>query len=192
MMLSLKQTGARYGVSRVRRGKSCLLRGAALAALTLLSAGAFAQAAPKEVALTAGSCPVVSDGDIVTFDWNPAFTMQSDVRGLAELALGFARDLPAERGRGITPPLRLEAQLRTYSRAAEGSAITGESNGSYHIRFYVHSLQLPAGTYDLVRASAVAKVDATEPGERPQMTNSPLQSHFCLTLTAAPPRRSGL
>ncbi|HEY4358053.1 MAG TPA: hypothetical protein VGN16_20060, partial [Acidobacteriaceae bacterium] len=131
----------------------------------------------------------VTEGDTVTFDWNPVFTPSADVKGLAEFGLGFARAVPEDHMRGISAPLKLEAHARVHSEIAEGSAITGESNGFYHIRFRIHSQQLPAGTYELVEAAATAMVDGTAEGARPQMTNSPLQSHFCLVVTAAPARR---
>ena len=63
------------------------------ACLCVLSIGRIAAQtnSPKSVALTADSCAHVSDGDIISLDWNPVFDPASAVTGVHHFVMSFAR-----------------------------------------------------------------------------------------------------
>ncbi len=169
----------------------------ALVALVFLASGqpsprAIAQTAgPRVVSLTAGTCPVIADGDIVTLEWNPGF--EHEVTGLQRFELAFAK--PGEKDRVLRQGarLRLVAAPRTHGElpGTVDSEIEPSANGFFLLRFHVQLSALESGEYVLVDAHADARTNPDSQGEVVTMTNSPLRSSFCLTVVARPGRRRG-
>lgn len=170
----------------------CLLLAMASAATTLPARAQGRETAPAQpgtpttVALTAGACPTVKTGDKVTLDWAPAFSDPASVTGISDFELGFARADGVKPGPRQSPLVVLTARRRPHG---DNTAITGPSNGFYQITFTVENRGGDPGTYDLVRASAQPTVRDGFTGDTPQMTNSPLQSNFCLELAPSRGRR---
>jgi len=139
--------------------------------------------AARLVPLTAGTCAQVTDGDVLTLEWNPGFEMPSVVSGLRDFSLSFARneELATLGRRG--PSLHLEAAPPSIRGAALDQAITPIGNGFFQIHFQVRTEGLSSGTYNLVAAQAMPSVTAEYQGEAPRMLNSPTRYPFCLVVT---------
>ena len=162
---------------------------------TALSAQAPSQAVPASkgvVPLTAGTCANVTDGQIVTMEWNPAFERPAQVTGMRRFELAFA-PVQARPLRGEPLLLRLTAAPRMHGElpGQPDSEIQPGANGSFLLRFRVHVGSHEAGQYQLYRAEAQAAVEPGYQGDAPQMTNDPLRFPFCLNVIAPPARRRG-
>jgi hypothetical protein len=143
---------------------------------------AAAPGAPREVALTPGTCAQVTEGDILTLDWNPAFDHSDSVSGLASFHLGFGRP-----GETISTRHRPSLVLETIHRGeavSSGPGITALPNGYFHLRFLVHLGDVESGTYSLIGAEAIPLVAPDDHAEMPSMTNTPLRLPFCLNVQA--------
>ncbi|MDE1156507.1 MAG: hypothetical protein PW735_12370 [Acidobacteriaceae bacterium] len=166
-----------------------LLIGLLASTMTAQTAGAQRQrgTAGKAVALTTASCPIVADGDLVTFSWNPVFEHASSVTGVQSFELQFAR----EQDKAITSrtgaPLILLAAPRVHGEvpSARNKEIEPGTNGVYDLRFHLHLHELAAGEYRLVKATAMAKTDGTFSPDEATMTNSPMQLPYCLTIAGS-------
>jgi hypothetical protein len=130
-----------------------------------------------EKALTAGVCADVTDGDILTFEWNPAFDNTSAVSGLREFALRFANASDFGVARRTQTGLLLSAVNR---REGDLHPFKTLPNGFFQVTFHVHLKQGEAGEYHLVESWATANVEPEYKGKLPAMTNSPTNSPFCL------------
>lgn len=158
---------------------ACLLAGGA-------GARGRAQApAPKAVVLTPDSCARVTEGDDLSFQWNPAFDPGGTAVGLSEFELVFAphaEATPGQRSRGFN----LIFTARAADRDPDSPTMVIQGlNGSFQMRFHFSQKGVPPGTYDLVEAVATPMVDPTYQGSSPQMTNSPLRSPYCLEVVSA-------
>jgi hypothetical protein len=157
-----------------------------ISALAALSLGvcpvraAVAQAT-QPVALLPGACPTVTDGDIVTLDWNPGFENSFAVAALSGFSLNFVqtgRSLSRDGSGGLF------LRASTARGAAVPDAIVPMGNGFYRIRMRIDVKSDDAGVYHLARATAEPIAVPGYTGKAPEMTNNPANSSFCLTLTA--------
>jgi hypothetical protein len=143
---------------------------------------AAAPGAATEVRLTPDTCAQVSEGDILTLNWDPAFDNPDPVSGLASFHLGFGR--PDE---SFSPRRRPSLVLGTVHRGETVSSepgITALPNGYFHLRFLVRLGNIESGTYSLIGAEAIPVVDPAYHGETPSMTNTPVRLPFCLNVQA--------
>jgi hypothetical protein len=143
---------------------------------------------PREVALTPGNCAQVTEGDILTLDWNPAFENPASVSGIADFHLAFGSPGESSSSRR-RPSLVLETVHRGETVSSE-PGIQPIPNGYFHLRFLVHLANVETGTYHLIDAQAVPILDPDFHGETPRMTNTPLNFPFCLNVIADARRRS--
>jgi len=140
----------------------------------------------KIVRLTPGTCAQVSDGDVLTLEWNPSFNQPSTISGLRDFSLSFARDEELATSNHRAPSLNLEAAPPTLRGAAADQVIAPIGNGFFQIRFHVSTRGLTSGTYRLVAAMALPTLAPDYQGEPPHMLNTPLSSSFCLEVTGSP------
>lgn len=139
----------------------------------------------KTVPLTPGNCAQIADGDSVTLEWNPAFDNPAAVTGLWDMVLTFSRR--GEEGgsrRGYAGIV-----LRAHPHISPDldpfpDAVVAAPNGFYRIHFRVVTRDLKPGEYQLIDARADAQTPPGYDGKKPEMTNSPLGSAFCLTVAA--------
>jgi hypothetical protein len=155
-----------------------------LGVLVLLSASAQAPRAQitkapsgqnvRTVPLVSDACPEVHRGDLLALDWNPGFAPGGPVAGLRSFRLVFAPVVDDS----VNPKVRV-----SFSAGGKGGspAATSVTNGYYHIEVPV--TQVPEGVYRLVDAAAAPEVFPGLDGEAiPQMTVSPVQDRFCITV----------
>jgi hypothetical protein len=136
---------------------------------------------PEVVPLQSDTCPVVYGGDKISFDWNPDFDPEWAVTGINLAKLQFAR--LDEDG------VRLQATRSSYTLGGRTSPaiVTALANGFYHVELTVQSGRATKpGVYRLVKARMNARVEEDYNGPKPQMTRSPVESRFCITLQRAP------
>jgi hypothetical protein len=135
---------------------------------------------PKVVPLQSDTCPVVYGGDKIAFDWNPVFDPEWAVTGINLARLQFAR-LEED---GVH--LQAARSLYTLGGRSSQTTVTALANGFYHVELTVHSGRATrAGVYRLVKASMNARVEEDYNGPAPQMTRSPVENRFCITLQRA-------
>ncbi len=152
----------------------------ALPAVTAQTLGDKPAIQPNVVPLQSDTCPVVYGGDKIAFDWNPVFDPEWAVTGINWARLQFAR--LDEDG------VHLQAARRLYTLGGRSSraTVTALANGFYHIELTVHSGRATKpGVYRLVKARMNAGVEGDYNGPAPQMTRSPVESRFCITLQRA-------
>jgi hypothetical protein len=134
---------------------------------------------PKVVALESDNCPVVYGGDKITFDWNPVFDPEWAVTGINMARLQFAR-LDDD---GVH--LQAARSLYTLGGRSSRAMVTALANGFYHVELTVRSGRATKpGVYRLVKARMNPRVEEDYNGPVPQMTRSPVESRFCITLRA--------
>jgi len=168
-------------LKRIRRAPAVLL--SLLLALPAASAQTPAEkpaTQPEVVPLESDTCPVVYGGDKIAFDWSPVFDPEWAVTGIKLARLQFARlgddgvQLQATRG------------LYTVGGRASPAMVTAIANGFYHVELTIASGRKPKpGVYRLVNARMSARVEEDYNGPTPQMTRSPVESRFCITLERA-------
>jgi hypothetical protein len=152
----------------------------ALPAVPAQARGDKPTAQPEVVPLQSDACPVVYGGDKIAFDWNPVFDPEWAVTGIDFARLQFAR--LDEDG------VQLQAARRLYTLGGRTSQaiVTTLPNGFYHVELTVQSGRATKpGVYRLVRARMNARVEEDYNGPAPQMTRSPVESRFCITLERA-------
>ena len=159
-----------------------------LAGLTLLAATSVCAQAPKStesrtIPLASDSCPAVQIGDKISLDWNPNFDPSWPVIDLKGFGLSFA----AVADDGVN--LR-QTSLILDSRST-ASDIFPLGNGFFHIAISVRPRStttrvIRPGTYRLVKARAIASLDPSYTGGPPQMTNSPVEARYCITVLGPP------
>ena len=172
---SLFRVMPRAGIRRAPAALLLLLL--ALSAVPAQSLGDRPATQPEVVPLQSDTCPVVHGGDKITFDWNPAFDPEWAVTGINLAKLQFARldedgvQLQAERG------------LYTLGGRSSRAIVTALGNGFYHVELTIQSSRATKpGVYRLVKARMNARVEEDYTGPTPQMTHSPVESRFCITL----------
>lgn len=158
--------------ARILFGCLCLL------VPTALSAQASKPVPGKMVPLVADSCPVAHGLDWLTLDWNPGFGDGGIVTGLKTFTLTFS---PLGGG---------SSNLNIHRKFILGRTLPSKStpisNGYFHIAVQVPR-RLPPGTYRLVGANAIPLLPAGERHLKFRMTNSPVDSGFCITITSPTP-----
>ena len=136
------------------------------------------------VSLTSDSCAQVAEGDVITFDWNPAFEHSGRVTGLQGLTLVFAQrgeEEQAMQGRG---GIVLSARKTAERAMPRDSANAPLVNGYYRSTFRPNLHGVEPGEYHLVSAHADARVNAGDNDTRPELGNSPLRLPFCLNVVS--------
>jgi len=136
----------------------------------------------KTVPLVSDLCPAVGPGDRVTLDWNPGFDRTWAVTGLRHFTLRFAA--LDQYGLHLLPGHSLAVTTLHVPHGA-----TAIYNGYYHLEMAVPPNAHP-GTYRLTRADAVARTVPEYAGLPLQMTNSPADRRFCITVLRSPPAPS--
>ncbi|MDE1160664.1 MAG: hypothetical protein PW792_01825 [Acidobacteriaceae bacterium] len=140
------------------------------------------------VTLTPGVCTTVSDGDVLTLDWNPQFEHSGAVTGIRRFELGFARPEDAEQVRRLGAPIELIAEPRAHGELPEqaGKEVESGENGSYHLHFHVALHGAAAGEYQLIAAKAYpivpGEADAEKASQAYAMSHSPTALPFCLNV----------
>ena len=131
----------------------------------------------QPVPLVSGACPVVRQGGVISFDWNPGFDPSWGVTGMRAFRLVF-QHLGAD-GVPLNPASRLLLD------SGPGGRMTAIGNGYFHIEARLPLFTHP-GTYHLVSAHSSARLVADYKGEVPKMTVSPAGEFFCITVGALP------
>ena len=164
-----------------------------MSGIALGQARAAADAVVKTVPLTPGTCATVSNGDTITLDWNPGFEHPGVVTGMRHFELAFARSQDKERAARVGAPLHLVASPRIHGElpGQPSPEIEPAANGMFHIRFHPDLRNVEPGEYNLIAAQAIASTAEDMQGNEPAMTNSPLNSPFCLDVIASPDGRRG-
>jgi hypothetical protein len=159
------------------------------ASLLLLSILVVSQApvlygqSPSIVSLTPDTCPVVRDGDIVTFAFNPRFDVPSAVTGLRNLELKFSHEgrpdpanVPEAEFTLRTVPLRGEYE-------APGASMVVGSGSSTQFRFRTNLRSTARGRFYLVAITGAPFLARGYEGETPKIVNAPLRERLCLQVT---------
>jgi hypothetical protein len=147
-----------------------LLSGVALLGLAAASCQAQATAVP----LVSDACPNVSVGQSISLDWNPVFDPSWPVTGLRGFDLTFSP--VAEDGVGLR---RMGLRLGAHHTAANISPL---GNGFFHIEVKLTGSRIPLGKYRLVSAHAAPELDSDFKGQLPEMTRSPVEERYCITV----------
>ncbi|SNT41627.1 hypothetical protein SAMN05421770_11249 [Granulicella rosea] len=161
-----------------------------LLAAHLLAPALQAQANPRPaVELTQNGCAQVGEGDTISFDWNPGFDHAGGVTGMRRVFLLFAprgEEAQAEPGRGgILLSATRSAERTGLHGSLHGSTIAAQPNGFYRVTFRPSLHGAEPGEYRLVDARVDARVDTRYRGARPEMTNNPVRSAYCLRILPA-------
>jgi hypothetical protein len=135
----------------------------------------------SSVPLISGTCPAVSQGGTIAFDWNPGFAPSWGVTGMRSFRLIFQG--LREDGVNLNPASRLLLDSGPRGR------MTAVGNGYFHIEARLPSSTHP-GTYHLVGAHSSPDLLPDHQGEAPKMTGSPASESFCVTVVPAPPHSS--
>ena len=177
--LNRSQFRVRPGAGFRRAPAALLLLLLALPAVPAQTPGDKPATQPKVVPLQSDTCPVVYGGDKIAFDWNPVFDPEWAVTGINLARLQFAR-MDED---GVHQTAR---SLYTLGGRSSRAIVTTLGNGFYHVELTVQSGRaIKPGVYRLVKASMNARVEEDYNGPAPQMTRSPVESRFCITLQRA-------
>ena len=158
----------------------------AVFAAHLLAPSVRAQATLRPaVELTQNGCAQVSEGDTISFDWNPGWDHAGGVTGLRRVFLLFAQRGEEEQAQPRRGGILLAATRSAERTGLHGSSIAAQPNGFYRVTFrpFLHGAE--PGEYRLVDARGDARVDARYQGARPEMTNNPVRSSYCLQILPA-------
>jgi len=144
---------------------------------------ALSQAQPpaqsRTVPLVSDTCPEVHPGDKISLDSNPLFDPIWPVTGLRGFGLTFAK--LADDGVHLT-----RNELLMGGRHS-GVSIAALGNGYFHIEMTVPPKRfIKPGTYVLVGATANADVVPDYADQPPQMTASPVEERYCVTIVKSP------
>ena len=176
--LEASRVRPRAGIRRAPAALLLLLL--ALPAVPAQTLGDKPATQPKVVPLQSDNCPVVYGGDKIAFDWNPVFDPEWAVTGINLARLQFAR-LDDD---GVH--LQATRSLYTLGGRSSRALVTALANGFYHLELTVRSGRATKpGVYRLVKARMNARVEEDYQGPAPQMTRSPVESRFCITLQRA-------
>lgn len=164
-----------------------VLGGLSLLAMACTLSPAQSPAHPKTIPLVSDTCPEVHPGDSVSLDVNPLFDPIWPVTGLRNFGLTFAK--LADDGVHLT-----RENLFAGGRHSSAS-ISALGTGYFHIEVTVPaSRSIEPGVYNLVDATASADVVPDYTGPPPQMTSSPVDQRYCITVvgsSASPPSQPG-
>ncbi len=135
-----------------------------------------APAGPAAV-LSPGTCVPIAQGGTISLRWNPAFSNATTVHGIRKVTLTFAAAGSEESSRRGHGGLVFHADARNSV-----APIVAEPDGFYSVSFPVDLRFAAAGEYRLVGVEVVPRVDPDSSGPAPEMTASPVQSSFCVSL----------
>jgi len=150
-----------------------LLAGAAL--LCMAGASCQAQSQATTVPLVSDTCPNVSLGQSISLDWNPVFDPSWPVTSLRDVGLTFS---PVEED-GVSVRRRTELRLGARRTARTISPL---GNGFFHVAVRLSGSRISPGTYRLVDVRAIPEVDSDFKGPLPEMTRSPVEARYCITV----------
>jgi hypothetical protein len=127
----------------------------------------------------------VTPGDELVLEWNPGFDVPGGATGVQTMLLSFRKV-----GQIDPDPLGhreflLRAEYKGGRGATNPSEITQLSNGFLQFRFHVPHQDVEPGEYHIATARAIPMTRETYAVKGP-MTNSPLNSSFCLNVVAPP------
>lgn len=129
----------------------------------------------RTVPLVSDTCPEVHFGDSVSLDFNPLFDPEWPVTSLSSLGLTFVK-LAGDDVHLTRSELPIGGHLSRVRTSTLG-------NGFFHVELRVPARRfISFGTYRLVGASAVAQVTPEFRGTPPQMTRSPVEERYCITI----------
>lgn len=169
---------------RVSTRAKAVLGGLSLLAILCAHAPAQSPSHSRTIPLVSDTCPEVHIGDSVSLDLNPLFDPIWPVAGLHSFGLTFAK--VADDGVHLT---RNEVLM---GGRHSGVSISALGNGFFHIEMTVGgSRSITPGTYSLVGARANADVVPDYTGQPPQMTSSPVESRYCITIVKSPASQPG-
>ena len=161
---------------------TALIGGLSMLAVACTSAQVPQQAEHNIVPLVSDTCPTVHIGDKISFDLNPLFDPIWPVTGLRNFGLTFAavaEDGVHLRSRGI--------RMGSRGTSASSSAL---DNGFFHVEVTVGPRNIAPGVYRLVNAFATAEVVPEYAEKPPQMTRSPVDERYCITVADRPALQS--
>ena len=138
--------------------------------------GTHAESSPPRVVvpLVSDSCPIVRQGQSISLDWYPGFDIPGIVTGIRGFRLTFGALLVD----GVT--VRTRPAVVLGGRADRFSAVNAW-NGYFHFELPISRAVTP-GTYRLIDAEGTAETDQDYRGPAMKMTNSPVDSRFCITV----------
>jgi len=156
-----------------------MLVGLALLAATSICAQVPLSTESRTIQLASDSCQAVQIGDKISLDWNPNFDPSWPVTDLRGLGLTFAA--VAEDGVNLKQTRLILDSRYTHSN------ISPLGNGFFHVAITVRPRSkttrvIRPGTYRLVKARAIAALDTSYTGGPPQMTSSPVEARYCITI----------
>ena len=168
-----------------RRISTCaktVLGGLSLLVFVCASAQAPKPSVPSTVPLVSDTCPSVHIGDSISLDWNPNFDPAWPVTGLRSFGLTLAG--VAEDG------VSLKRQELNLGARHTPTKISPLGNGFYRIEFQLNTRSIEPGKYRLVRAMAMAEVVSEYTEQPPQMTSSPVNERYCISVVWSPVSQS--
>lgn len=130
----------------------------------------------RTVPLVSDVCPQVRAGDWISLDWNPIFDPEWPVTGLRYVRLRFS--LLDDDGVHFQPQ-----GARAIGGEVSRVRVVPMANGFYHAEFVI-SKGIAPGVYRLTQAAVRAKFERDYTGQPPQMTVSPVDSRYCITVVA--------
>ncbi len=141
-----------------------------------ISASSPRVAGSRTVPLVSDMCPQVRAGDWISLDWNPLFDPEWPVTGLRYMRLRFS--LLDDDGVHFQPQ-----GARVLGGEVSRVRVVPMANGFYHAEFVI-SKGIAPGVYRLTQTAVRAKVERDYTGQPPQMTVSPVDSRYCITVVA--------
>jgi hypothetical protein len=168
------------GMLALRIGRTFLL----LAAVLVISRTPVLDAqSPNTVGLAPDTCPVVRDGDIVTFTFTPQFDIPSAVRGLRNLELKFSHEGRPDPANVPEAEFTLSAVPQRGEHEAPEAAMVAGSGGSIQLRFRANLRSTARGAFYLVAITGSPLLPRDYEGETPKIINTPLRERLCLQVT---------
>ena len=120
------------GMPAFRIGRTVLV----LAAVLVVSrTPVFYAQSPNTVSLVPDTCPVIRDGDIVTFTFTPQFDVPSAVRGLRNIELKFSHEGRPDPANAPEAEFTLHVVPQRGEHEAPGAPMVVGSDGSLQLRF---------------------------------------------------------
>jgi len=168
------------GMLALRIGHASLV----LAAVLVVSrTPVFYAQSPNTVSLAPDTCPVVRDGDIVTFTFTPQFDVASAVRGLRNIELKFSHEGRPDPANVPEAEFILSAVPQRGEHEAAGAPMVVGSDGSLQLRFRANLRSTARGAFYLVAITGAPLLPRGYEGETPKIINTPLRERLCLQVT---------
>lgn len=167
------------GMLAFRIGRAFLV----LAAVLIVSRTPVYAQSPNTVNLAPDTCPVIRDGDIVTFTFTPQFDVPSAVRGLRNIELKFSHEGRPDPANVPEAEFTLSAVPQRGEHEAAGAPMIVGSDGSLQLRFRANLRSAARGAFYLVAITGSPILPRGYEGETPKIINTPLRERLCLQVT---------